>query len=272
MRGEILSEHNESNDDQRRPDELGDRLDSVIGETSSGMGALISELIRRSLKSGVSDIGQSLGLFAEEKVEVAIQQQMPAIAEAADEVAESTSKRVVKAVADELTEKAEKQKQETEAKIQEVGSSAFDRSRSHVAEVVSQVRQSITETQAMASDHQEASNQKLEELQQKGRKTWQKIKDELEVLRTTHRKSQEELALLDRARRQLHEENTQLKDELRQVRQQAEQQSEENARLRSQHEVFEERLAKLEQPKGLRALFAKMGGGSKKGPEANLGE
>jgi len=247
---EILSDLEEPNADRREPDALGDRLDSAIGETSSGMGAMLSELIRRSLKSGVSDIGKSLGLFAEEQVEQAVARQMPAIAEAADEVAESTAKRIVNSVAKDLNDKSEKQQEEIAVRLQTVESSAIDRSRMHVDQVISQVRQSISKTQEMASQQQESSEQRLEEIQLRGRRTWNKIKEELE--------------LLNNSQRNLQEKNTALQTELANVRQQAQSQLEENIQLKSQQATIEERLAKLEAPKGLRGLFAKMGGGSKK--------
>ncbi|MEZ6086681.1 MAG: hypothetical protein R3C05_01345 [Pirellulaceae bacterium] len=161
MRGEIISESKESHEDHVRADDLGEQLDSIIGETSSGMGALLSELLRRSLKSGISDIGKSLGLFAEEKAKEAVERQMPRITETANSVAESTSTRVVETATEEWTQKSEKQRQEIETKIQEAETTAIDRSRVHVDEVVSEVRQSINETQAAASQHYEASGQKL---------------------------------------------------------------------------------------------------------------
>lgn len=249
---EILSDLEEPNGKRREPDALGDRLDSAIGETSSGMGAMLSELIRRSLKSGVSDIGKSLGTFAEEQVEQAVARQMPAIAEAADEVAESTAKRIVNSVAKDWSEKSEKQQEEIAARLQTVESSAIDRSRMHVDQIISQVRHTISETQAMASQHQETSEQKLEEIQQRGRRTWNKIKEELE--------------LFSSSQRHLQEENAALRAELASVRQQAQTQLEENIQLESRQVRIEARLAKLEEPKGLRGLFAKMGGGSKKKP------
>ncbi|XZE56299.1 hypothetical protein SH139x_002401 [Planctomycetaceae bacterium SH139] len=248
----ILSDLEEPDANRREPDALGDRLDSAIGETSSGMGAMLSELIRRSLKSGVSDIGKSLGLFAEEQVEQAVARQMPAIAEAADEVAESTAKRIINSVAKDWSEKSEKQREEIVARIQTVESSAIDRSRMHVDQIISQVRKTISETQAMASQHQESSEQKLEEIQQKGRRTWSKIKEELEGL--------------NNSQRNLQVENAALQAELANVRQQAQTQLEENLQLKSRQAIIEERLAKLEAPKGLRGLLAKMGGGSKKKP------
>jgi len=264
MHGELVSDQEKKNTDPPRPDELGDRLDPIIGETSSGIGAMLSELIRRSLKSGVSDIGKSLAQFAEESVEDAVERQLPAIAESADCVAESTSKRIVKAFADDYDEKSKQQKQEMEAKIQAVESSAIDHSRNHVDQVVSEVRQTVNESQKNATEYQAASDQKIEELQQKGRHSWKKVKEQLEALQIVDRQFHKQLDHFGQASQQLHDENASLREQLSQVQKRLEEQLDENSRFRTQHEALEDRLTKLEQPKGLRALFAKMGRGSKK--------
>jgi regulator of replication initiation timing len=253
MASEIVSVNKESGSESQRPDGLGDRLDGVIGEASSGMGALLSELIRRSLKTGVSDIGNSLGEYAEEKVEEAVERQMPAITEAADAVAASTSNRIVKEVVEEWTGKSAQQQAEIEAKIQHVESTTIDRTRTQVEEAVAPVRKAIDEARSLAAEHHDASEQKLHELRLKGKQGWKKLKDEIQTLIETQQ--------------HLREENKALRQQVGQLRESTERQAEDNFALRAEYQSLEGRLLKLEQPKGLRALFSKMGGGSKKRPK-----
>ena len=157
MQGEIVS-----SDQQIQTTSLGERLDPVIGETSSGIGALMGELVRRSLKEGVSGLGDSLVEYAEEKVENAVQQQMPVISEAADAVAESTSKRVIKDAVHEINEKSAKE--------------FFD------------VRQRLDETRNLAVEGNDSSERKIEELREKARRSWHKLMEELTSVNTANEK------------------------------------------------------------------------------------
>lgn len=232
---------------------LGDRLDASIGETSSGIGALLSELLRRSLKAGVSDIGDSLVTYAEEKVEAAVQQQMPEIAEAADAVAQSTSSRVVAEAVAKLNEQAEKQQQSLESKINAAEVSSVNRSRDHVKEVLNEVHESIKNTRDLAEKGSESSQRNIEALREKARQSWRKLR--------------EEFATVNEAQKRLREDNKKLSKTLAQVttqhRQQIESTEAKFAELLEINQRLEERLAMLEQPRGIQGLFAKLRGRNK---------
>jgi polyribonucleotide nucleotidyltransferase len=77
---------NQHIDNPPAPDDSGtalvQQLDSAIGQTSSVMGALVHELIRRSLHDGVLQIGQGLQGFAAEKVDDAVAGWKPRLEEA----------------------------------------------------------------------------------------------------------------------------------------------------------------------------------------------
>lgn len=242
-----------SSSEMQPANHLGDRLDSVIGETSSGIGALLSELLRRSLKSGVTDLGDSLGEFADEQVEMAVERQMPVIAEAADAVAESTSKRVVQAAIDELNGQTAKAQEAMECKIDEVESKAFDRSKDHVNEVVREVRETIEKTREDATASQNSSETKIEELREKARQSWRKLVEEITKVKEAHNS--------------LVQKNDKLREELGQVYQkhlqQVEAAEQRYAALLDRNQVFEMRLAALEKPKGIKAVFAKFRGKGK---------
>jgi uncharacterized phage infection (PIP) family protein YhgE len=247
---------------------LGDRMDATIGEASSGIGALLSELVRRSLKTGVSEIGESLVEFAEEQVEAAVEKQMPAIAEAADAVAQSTSKRIVSHAVEELHQQSARQQEVIESRIEAAESSAFDRSRDHLAEVLVEVRQSINEARTLASDGNDATEQKIEELREKARQTWHKLKRELVAIHDGHERLRQEYQQLRSEYQQQRASHSRLVDQHQQLRGELDQVGERHrldletaeqriaqAALRSQ--LIEQRLSQLEQPRGLKRLLAK---------------
>ncbi|MBW3600813.1 MAG: hypothetical protein KY475_26545, partial [Planctomycetes bacterium] len=59
-------------------DSLVERLDPALGEASSGIGVLLSELVRRTLRGGVAKIEEEMHEFVEEKLELAVEERMPA--------------------------------------------------------------------------------------------------------------------------------------------------------------------------------------------------
>lgn len=234
-----------STDQEAESSSLADRLDSSIGETSSGIGAMLSELLRRSLKAGVSDIGESLGEYAGEQVEAAVEQKMPEVAEAADEVAESTARRVIN-----------ERERLLQSQIAEAADSAINRSKTHadqifhrVEESVTHVQSSLDETRHFASQRNEAAERKIDELQDKARATWRKVKQEFAVLKEAHEQSRADQKKLHAALRHTQHE----------MKQQSEQSAQRLAAISRQCERLAERLAVLEQPRGIKAVWAKFG-------------
>ena len=49
-----------------------ERMDPAIGETTSVLGAIMTEFLRRTLRGGVLQIGKELHTFVDEKVDAAI--------------------------------------------------------------------------------------------------------------------------------------------------------------------------------------------------------
>ncbi len=105
----------------RRPaniprDSLVERLDPALGEASSGIGVLLSELVRRTLRGGVSKIEEEMHDFVEEKVDQSVQCRMPAFQEAATRTAERKAEEIarqeVQTVEKQAREAAERLSQE----------------------------------------------------------------------------------------------------------------------------------------------------------------
>lgn len=254
---------------------LGERLDSAIGETSSGIGALLSELFRRSLKTGVSEIGESLVEFAEERVEIAVERQMPLVAQTADSVATSASKRVIQSAVDEIREHSAKQKQELESEIQASETRVLDQSLLHIEGVVSEVRQSIDQTRILAAEGNDTSERKIEELREKARQSWKKfvdqfttINDAQEKLRGEHESLRAKHDLLQESHSALHDAFVAASESIPHLQSQCSELSaqlattqtrlhEREASWAESTEKLAERLSVLEQPRGLRRLMAK---------------
>jgi uncharacterized phage infection (PIP) family protein YhgE len=245
-----------SSGQQSASNSLPERMDAAIGETSSGIGVLLSELVRRSLRTGVADIGDSLTEYAHEAVETAVERQMPAVAEAADSVAESTSTRVVGKAIEEVNQKATVQRQELESKIEAAASTAVEQSRAHTETVLGAVRESLGEAKSLATEGITSADQKISELRDKARRSWKKVSSEFTALHATCQ--------------QLSEQNQQLQRQLQEAKEQQRQQVAETAKrhaeLQRLTQSFEERLAVLEQPRGLKAMFSRLRGGKKSQP------
>jgi hypothetical protein len=75
--------------DLARP--LADNMDQAIGEATTVMGAMVTELMRRSLRGGVVKIGEQLAEYVGERVDFTIAERRPALEQAAAAVAEQTA-------------------------------------------------------------------------------------------------------------------------------------------------------------------------------------
>ncbi len=74
---------------------LVERLDPALAEATTGMGALLSELIRRTLRGGVQRIDEELQSQVEEKVDATVAERMPQVESAAGQAAEAKARQVV---------------------------------------------------------------------------------------------------------------------------------------------------------------------------------
>src|SRR5438270_3710756 len=78
-----------------------ERMDPAIGETTSVLGAIMTEFLRRTLRGGVLQIGKELHTFVDEKVDAAIVDRTPALERTAAEVAEHAARSAATEVAHE---------------------------------------------------------------------------------------------------------------------------------------------------------------------------
>ncbi len=252
---------------QQSSEPLGDRLDATISVTSNDIGNLIGELVNRSLKVGVSDLGDSLAEFAEEQVDQAVQKHMPVITEAADAIAQSTAKLVVHQSVTRISEEITNQRQTLESKIEAAESNAFDRSRAHMDEAVSVVQVKIDETRSLAIQGQDTSAKKIQLLRERGKQTWQKFQGEFASINEAYSMLREEHESLRLEHGKLRGEHAGLVEKLALIekgnQQHAQRSQQQHSAVLQQHRLLEERLAVLEQPRGLKGLIAKFRGGGK---------
>jgi hypothetical protein len=114
--------------DANKTSTLAERMDPAIGEASSVMGAMLTELLRRTLRGGVMKIGDELHNYVAENVDATIADRTPAIERAAAEVAEHTARTAATEVATEEVQALEKRTQEMSrdlaAQIEATGKSA----------------------------------------------------------------------------------------------------------------------------------------------------
>ena len=115
-------------DRRKPPTSLVERLDPAIGETSGVMGAMLTELIRRTLRGSVVQIDDELHGHVAEKVDAAVTERLPYIEQSAAEVADKTARVAATEVATEEVRALEGRTQEScrsiEAKIEETARSA----------------------------------------------------------------------------------------------------------------------------------------------------
>ena len=225
--------------DPDKVESLAERMDGSIGEASSVMGAVLTELIRRTLRGGVAKIGEEMDSYVVDCVGAAIANTIPAIERTAEGVADRAARIAAAEVAREegrqIEERAEQKVRALEAKteevgrdlsgrIEQVGRKAEEETASTARELSDRIREAAEQvTQAAFAE----IGRQVEELRRKGRRGTAALKARLEEL-------------AGRAG-QLHE---QLEKERRE--------------RQALVEALEARVAELERPKGLRALWHRL--------------
>jgi len=87
---------------------LVERLDPAIGEATSVAGAVLTELLRRTLRGGVMRIGDEMHEYVSQKVDIVVAERRPVLEQIASEVAEHTARTAATEVATEEVRALEK--------------------------------------------------------------------------------------------------------------------------------------------------------------------
>ncbi|MEP3481207.1 MAG: hypothetical protein ABJZ55_18350 [Fuerstiella sp.] len=253
------------------PGSLPEQLDDAIGEASTGIGVMLSELVRRSLKGGVANIDQTLQGFAESQVHTAVEQQMPHLTEAASTVAESTSVRLIQEQVTPTVDKLTGQVQAFEGKLETETERLGQRFTETAADTARRLQESSVETERRLNETAAEADRRINEtsehlgsLKENARTKWKKLVAELDSLSSANRNLNEQVSSLQQ---QLSEAATSQQQLVQQF--QSESAAQANL-LQEQNQRLEARLVELEKPKGLKGMWQKIAGGKKKAPDSEL--
>ena len=250
---EILQRNDTSEFNDSQP--LVDRMDSAIGEASTSIGMIMSELVRRSLRGGVGEIGSSIHMYARDQVDEAVGEAMPRIESAVEKIAESTSTRITDVAVNRIGEELKivesrttEQTQVIAARIKADSEAAFET----VHRVIGESRENTEKTA-----------QELRDLQSRAKDSWKKVQLELthvnEARARLERQLQDTEERLARSNQQLTE-TIQRLDEARREHSETRQHMESTAAqlaetrqalIRSQQELGQTRTDLVEATQGL---------------------
>jgi hypothetical protein len=137
-----------------------DRMDPSIGEASSVMGAMVTELIRRSLRGGVMSIGTELSCYVTEKVDATIDERKPVMEQIAHEVADNTARTAASEVAREEVSQLER----TARANDEMLAAKIDETASSTQRVATELTSRIEETQKHVHEEIEQTERRVTDL------------------------------------------------------------------------------------------------------------
>jgi hypothetical protein len=247
---------------------LADSMDQSIGEATTLMGAVITELVRRSLRGGVLKIGEGLQTFVNDEVDTVLAGRMPEMERAAIEVAEQTAQVAAAKVAAEevhaLDKKTGAVTRQLASQIEEVGRETRGVVEERTQALVGQIQEVDRRAGETVRQTAEQLSGKIEETEKRVCATTQA---DIEQRLTKMLEKSREATLLVKARLKAVEELSEgLSREIRQEQaaRKSEMQTgfarlkEEVGELRKANAELLARVTALEQPKGLFArLFGK---------------
>jgi hypothetical protein len=269
-----------------------DRLETAIEETTTGMGALVTQLIRHSLYNGVHTLQGHLQEMADERVAVAVAARLPAIERSAEEAAHRVAREQVVALEgkteamnralagqiDEVEQRARAAAAEVRERavrlserIEETSQQAHSAVTAVRTDLSAELTQVETRVQESASD---LVGREIDALRQRARASAVRLRKEQAALRVKAEILGEQLRQEKEARsaevqavaRSVLERLQGAEERGRQAEQQArgalaevrKQLSGELDALRKENKALQERIAELEKPRGLKALWQRM--------------
>ncbi len=284
-------------------DSLVERLDPALGEASSGIGVLLSELVRRTLRGGVSKIEEEMHEFVEEKVDLVVADRMPAFQEAATRTAElkaeEISRREVAAVERQARESAERLAQEM-AETEHRGEEQRKRLAEEVQAASQRLSGELAETERRVEDKARViTREAVEVVEQETKATAEKLTTDIaETERRAEERARELVAHhVEELKQKSKSTYLQVRECLDELNSRAgafeerivqEQQARNESlnrlqqtldstlqrhleeltglvkQLRSDHAALEARIIELERPRGLRKLWRRFFGGKQK--------
>jgi hypothetical protein len=227
-----------------------ERLDPAIGETTSVVGVMLTELLRQTLRGGIVRIGDELHGFVSDKVDTVIADRTPGLEQLAAEVADHAARTAATEVATEEVHALEQRTQASDlvlaGKITETAQAAEQRTTESAAVLTAQIKESEQRGQAALHD-------KIQTLMDRFREGSDRLKSRLA----------DQDRLIAGFGKQL---DSMSKDLVRMLQERHSELSELMRILKQQQQDLAARVAELEKPRGLRALWLRLFGRRKAKP------
>ena len=151
---------------------LAERLDPAIGEATSVLGAVVTELMRRSLRGGVVRIGDELNGYVGEQVDLVIANRTPVLEQLASTVADKTARLAATEVATEETRALEQRTAETSRQLTVQIEATGEAARQSTAEAARNLAARIAEAEKQAHEKTLAAAQELTgKIEETGKRT-----------------------------------------------------------------------------------------------------
>lgn len=272
-------------EDHKPPSLLVERLDSSIGEMSTVMGGMMSELLRRALRGSIRDIDEQLQGQAAQKLEICITERLPGIEQAAAEAADKVARLAATEVAVEEVRVVEQRRRESEHELSQRIDSTARASEQQTAESARALTDKIELTGqkvelAIATRAHELNNRIDETARSALTKTEEKAGELARQIEEAERRAADATtrqvdALLQRSKKTaagMKERLKALEETAAALHKQLEAHDGALRAARAENDVLAARLAELEKPRGLRALWARLFGRRQKPapPEPDL--
>jgi hypothetical protein len=288
---------------QNREDALGllDRLDPAIGEATSMVGAMLTELLRRTLRGGVVRIGDEMHGYVSDKVDTAIAERTPGLEQLAAEVAEHAARTAATEVATEEVHALEQRTQagdrELAGKITETARDAEQRTRESAVALTAQIatatQVATEEVHALEQRTQAGDCELAGKITETARAAEQQTRESTAALAAQIQESEQRgqaalheqiQALIDRSRERSDRLKARFaeqdhliaslgkhldsvgKDLVRRLHESHAGLSEVLQALKQEQQSLATRVAELEKPRGLRALWLRLFGRRKAKP------
>jgi uncharacterized phage infection (PIP) family protein YhgE len=287
---------------------LAESMDQSIGEVTTVMGAMITELMRRSLRGGVVKIGEELQSVVLDKVDTAVAQRVPEVERAASAAAEQTAQLTAAKVAAEevyaLDRKTGDAARQLASQIEEVGRKAHGAVEEKAQALTGRIDEVDRRAHGAVEEKAQALTGRIDEVDRRAVETTRQTAEQLSgrivetekrVTETTQaeidqrllkvmEKSREAAAVLKTRIKAVEDLSEGLGQQLRQGLDRLGQSlsqgvescqarlKDEVSALRKVNEALEARVKALEQPKGFFAFIARLFGRRKgKGKEKEIG-
>jgi uncharacterized coiled-coil protein SlyX len=231
---------------ENHKDALGlmERLDPAIGETTAMAGAMLTELLRRTLRGGVLRIGDEMHGYVSEKLDTAIAERTPALEQLAAEVAEHAARTAATEVATEevqaLEQRTQKSDLELAGKITETARAAEHWTRESAEELAAQIKQSEQRGQSELREQVQTLTDRSHERSERLKARFAQQDNLIAGLGKQLGNMEKDLV------RMIQENRSGLRDVLH--------------KLEQEQQSLAARVAELEKPRGLRALWLRLFG------------